>query len=82
MTKEKLINEIEFKKKCIFYTERLIKDPPNDFISQIMTEQAARLKTQLAELEAELAKFKEENNKKTKKKQTLRKQNKNKRRKK
>jgi hypothetical protein len=82
MTKEKLLSEIEFKKRCIFYTERLIKDPPDDFVSQIMIEQAKRLKAQLAEFEAELAKFKKEDNKKPKKKQILRKQNKNKRRKK
>jgi hypothetical protein len=75
MTKEKLKNEIEFKKKCIFYTERLINDPPNDSLSQTMLNQAARLKAELSRLETELGKFKDSTkNKKLKKKQTLKKQ--------
>lgn len=68
MTKEKIMNEIEFKKYCIFYTERLIKDPPIDSLSQDMIAQADRLKMELINFETELSRL---TSVKTKKKQTV-----------
>lgn len=55
MTREKLENEIEFKRKCIFYTERVIKNPPTDSLSKDMLNQASRLKEELSQLETQLA---------------------------
>lgn len=68
LTLDYLKNEIEFKKKCIYYTIRVIKDPPIDELSRTMIEQNKRLELELIVLVQELAKLeKSAKSKKTKK---------------
>jgi hypothetical protein len=73
LTREKLENEIEHKKILIFLTEKVIADPPTDNVSQIMLEQALRLKEELSNLEAQLSSIFSERKKESKKKQVVRK---------
>ncbi len=54
MTIEKLKSDIEFKKMCIFYTKRVIKNPPIDEISLTMLSQKLRLESELSQLEKQL----------------------------
>ena len=74
MTKKELEREIEHKRLCIFFTERVISEPPTDSLSQAMLRQAERLKAEKSQLETELAKMESETKTvKTKRKRVVRK---------
>lgn len=64
--KEYLKVEIEHKKSLLFFTKRVIKDPPTDEVSKTMLAQADRIQAQIDELKSQLAELlkQEKSNKK------------------